>query len=68
MTGAEAAGLSAPPEGVLAGESVPRENDEEDVEQAAVDELVGLLKTNPAYHGRPDSELEEIAREKLRSN
>lgn len=66
--GETASGLAAPPEGVLAGESVPRENDTESVEQAVVDGLVGVLKTHPAYHGRPDSKLEEIAREKLPSN
>lgn len=66
--GAPGTGLAAPPEGVLAGESVPRVNDQEDVEQAAVDELVGVLKGHPAYQGRPDPELAEIAREKLRSN
>lgn len=59
------AGLREPPEGVLAGENVPIENDQDALAEGAVDELAGLLKTHPAYHGRTDSELREIAREKL---
>ena len=58
-------GLAKPPAGVTAGASVPRENEQDELDQAVVDAAVGLLKTYPAYHGRPDSELEEIAREKL---
>lgn len=68
MSGSSQNGLSAPPEGALAGESVPRENDQEDVEDAALDEAVGILKTRPEYHGRSDDELREIARDKLRSD
>lgn len=60
-----AKGLREPPDGVLAGENVPRENDRDDLQQGAVDEMVGVLKTHPAYHGRTDDELREIAREKL---
>lgn len=64
MTGDHYA-LAEPPEGVLVGESVPRENEQDDIEQAAIEEMVGLLKTRPAYRAKSDSELREIAKEKL---
>lgn len=38
--------LSEPPEGVLSGESVPRENDEDDVKEAKIQRVVSLLKVN----------------------
>lgn len=68
MSGSSQHGLSEPPEGALAGETVPRENDEEEVDRALLDEAVGILKTRPEYHGRSDDELREIARDKLRSD
>lgn len=60
-----AKGLSEPPEGAIVGESVPRENERNEAEEAAITELAGLLKAYPAYRGRSESELREIAREKL---
>lgn len=57
--------LAEPPEGVIAGDSVPRENDADDIEQQFIDEMVGLLKTHQAYVGKSDAELREIAKEKL---
>lgn len=53
------------PEGVVSGEDVPLENQQDDLERQAVEEMVGLLKTHPAYDGRSDDELREIAKEKL---
>lgn len=62
-------GLSEPPEGVLAGESVPPENTEaeNEFERVEVETMMGVLKGR----GRPfttmgDSELEERSREYLR--
>jgi hypothetical protein len=61
----DTAPMAEPPEGALRGENVPTENDADDFEEAAIQEMVALLKTHPAYHGRVDSELREIANEKL---
>lgn len=58
-------GLAEPPEGAIAGSSVPRENDGDDIGQAVLDEVVGMLKTHPAYEGKTDDDLREIAKEKL---
>lgn len=57
--------LTRPPEGVIEGDSIPRENEEEEIERAAIDEMVGILKGHPAYRGKGDSELREVAKEKL---
>lgn len=68
MKGFESASSQAvaePPEGALAGENVPVENDEDGFEEAAIQEMVGLLKTMPGYSERTDSELREIAIDKL---
>jgi len=56
-------GLAEPPEGALAGESVPRENEEEERRRAAVEQLVGAMKGHPRYEGRSDAELEDAAHE-----
>lgn len=58
-------GIREPPEGAIVGESVPVENDRDRLDEGRVAELAGVLKAHPAYHGRSDSELREIAREKL---
>lgn len=57
-----------PPEGVLAGESVPIENDRFDLETGLVDEAVKILQGRPAYADKSEAELREIAREKLEAN
>lgn len=59
-------GLSEPPEGALVGESVPRENEEDEVSQAAIEKLAGRLKAHPRFTGRSDAELEAEARRILR--
>jgi len=61
----ESKGMARPPEGVVTGDSVPRENELTDRQEAAVSELAGVLKTHPAYQDRAESELREIAKEKL---
>lgn len=59
-------GLSKPPEGVLTGESVPRENEEEAVTQAEIGQVKGVLKARgEPYVSMSDSELAERAREVL---
>lgn len=58
-------GLAEPPEGVISGDTIPRENETTEMEVAAVDEMVGEMKGHPAYYGRSDDELREIAKEKL---
>jgi len=60
------AGLAKPPEGVIAGESVPRENGLSDKEKEIVWRFVGKMKSK----GKPfvdmkDSELRKKAEEKL---
>jgi len=57
--------LVEPPEGVLAGDDVPIENQQDDLDVAQVDHLVALLKIRPGYRGRDPAELREIAKEKL---
>lgn len=61
----DSAGLAEPPEGAIVGETVPAENAEERLDQAAIEEMVGVLKTHPAYAEYSDVELTEIAKEKL---
>lgn len=58
--------LAEPPEGVLSGEDVPHESEPEEYERNTIDRIVGVLKSREQYHGRPDDELREIAREKFR--
>lgn len=58
--------LTKPPEGVLAGENVPRENEKLDREEReAVDRMVAIMKTREAYREKRDSKLREMAKEKL---
>lgn len=55
-----------PPEGVLSGDSIPRENEAtERAEREAVDRLVAQLKTRPGFQRYSDDKLREIAKEKL---
>lgn len=62
----DANALVEPPEGAIVGESVPTENEREDFEyREAIEAMVGVLKTRPAYRGRSDDELVEIAQQKL---
>ena len=59
-------GLAEPPEGALVGESVPRENEEDDRHEQEIEELVGLMKGHPAYSDLSETEIEEAARRKVK--
>ncbi|AFD02304.1 putative protein 23 [Haloarcula hispanica icosahedral virus 2] len=58
-------GLSKPPEGVVSGDSIPRENEQSEQQRAAIETLVGLLKARPGYKRLDDDEIREIAKERL---
>jgi len=60
--------LAEPPEGVLVGESVPRENQQAELEEHAVQRLAAALKTRPRYRDYSEAERLEIAREKLQED
>jgi len=63
---ASSVGLSRPPEGVIAGEDVPRENERGDKEEALIQECVGLLKSKgEPFTKMRDSEIRERAIELL---
>jgi len=57
--------MAAPPEGVLAGESVPRENTLDEREKRTVAELANEMKGRPGYAELTDEERRAKAREKL---
>lgn len=57
--------LSQPPEGVLAGEDVPRGSEPDAYEETKLQRVVGTLKTRPEYRKHTDGELREIAKELL---
>lgn len=59
-------GLAEPPEGAIAGENVPVENDEDRIKEAAVDAVAGEMKAMSGYSELGDGELQEKARELLR--
>lgn len=56
------------PEGVLAGENVPVENEEEQMDHALVQELATMLKDRPGYSRLSRDERIEAAKEKLRGD
>lgn len=58
-------GLTEPPEGVLAGESVPRENEREAKREAAISRLAAELKEHPAYADWSAQERREAAVKRL---
>lgn len=55
-----------PPEGVLAGEDVPIENDRDELREDRVRELARKLRERPAFQDTPSDERQRIARRKLR--
>lgn len=65
MTPGASRGLSEPPEGVLAGESVPRENEEDERYRTELETIANTLKGIPAYAHLSESELRSVAREKF---
>jgi hypothetical protein len=54
-------GLAEPPEGVVSGESVPRENEAEGTREAEIQRMVGVLKARQEYQGYTDQDLREVA-------
>lgn len=61
------AALSEPPEGVLAGENVPRENEEDDQRRQEIEAIKGTLKArSPIFREMSESKLEERALEVYR--
>lgn len=58
--------LSTPPEGVVAGEDVPIENQEEQFKENEIEKMMSILKMRgEPYTDMKDSELRERAVEKL---
>lgn len=55
-----------PPEGALAGEDVPVENDESQLEQSAIETLATLLGQRPGYARYDRDKRLELAKAKLR--
>lgn len=54
--------MSEPPEAVLAGESVPLENQQEELEEKRIRDMVAVLKSRgEPYSGMNDYELRERA-------
>jgi hypothetical protein len=45
---------------------VPRENEEEQVDQSEISRLVKAMKDRPFYSDKPEDELREIARRKIK--
>lgn len=58
--------LSEPPEGVVSGDSIPRENEEHSKSLSKLDKMVSAMKSMPEYHNMSDDEVREIAEEKLK--
>jgi len=58
-------GLAPPPEGVLTGESVPRENERTEKERVAIQRLARTMKGYPAFSDLSDAELREKAVQRL---
>jgi len=57
-------GMAEPPEGVISGESVPVENEAENINESEIQEIVGLLKSRgPPYTEMSESELRDKAGE-----
>lgn len=58
-------GYEEPPEGVVSGDTVPRENDQKARHEGRVDRLSTEMKAHPAYCDKSEGERREIAREKI---
>lgn len=64
----QSVGLAKPPEGALAGENVPRENERDGQVQTLIDRVAAELKSNgEPYTDMTESELKECAVKKLRN-
>lgn len=62
------AGLAEPPEGVVAGEDVPRENELTEREEALVDATFGRVKNHHRFLEWSDSDVREWVVNKLRED
>jgi len=61
-------GMSSPPEGVLAGESVPRENELTDKEESMIEKLANqMIEKGEPYTKMSESERKQKAKEVLQS-
>ena len=49
--------LAEPPEGVVSGNSIPRENELNGIEEQMIQEAVGIMKTKEAYERMDDNKL-----------
>lgn len=60
-------GLSEPPEGVIAGENVPKESEPHEYDRALIEKMEGLLKSRgEPFISMSADELEQRAVEQLR--
>jgi hypothetical protein len=64
MTGTN--GHRKPPEGVLAGESVPVENDRAEIAETRINEFAAELKMRSAYRHLNTNERQKTAEKKLK--
>jgi hypothetical protein len=53
--------MAEPPSGVVAGESVPVENDQQRIREAAVERVENVLQQHPAYSSLSEGERRETA-------
>jgi len=61
--------MAEPPEGVLAGENVPRENEQHDIDETLIEEVMAMLKgRGEPYINMNETELEEKAVETIREH
>lgn len=59
--------LAEPPEGVIAGEDVPSENQKEQMKEKAIQETIAVLKSRgPPFTEMSEDELREKAIEKIK--
>jgi hypothetical protein len=61
--------MSEPPEGVLVGEDVPRENEQHEIDEVLIEAVMATLKVRgKPYTDMNDAELEEKAVEAIRES
>lgn len=56
-------GLSEPPEGVLSGDSIPRENEHEEHRFSKIRQVANEMKSHPRFHGMDTGEIVEYIKE-----
>jgi hypothetical protein len=61
--------MAEPPDGVLSGEDVPRENEQHDIDETLIEEVMAMLKgRGKPYSNMNETELEEKAVETIREH